>query len=358
MNKCVKYILAFFLTLTASLCAPAAVTVQAKLDSTYLLMGQMTTLHLTVTQPKNVKGGFKLFSTVPSEGIIPVCNDSVEFRMPSRIDTVAEGSNLRISYDVPVQAFDSGYYKLPEMVFVAGNDSARSKSLGLKVVPVPAKADEPIYDYASVADPANPKFLDFVPDLIWNYWWIILIVLLAIALGVYAMLRYKREGTLLPKKPEPTPYEAATAALTELKSKKLWEQGMEREYYTELTEILRKYLYGRFGINAMEMTSRQILAAISRKKQIADQRVNIRQILDMADFVKFAKIRPLPEDNVKSFDYARKFVEETKPVLEPEENAEAKPEGKAKDKPNGKAKGKPDGNAKDKSNDKTKGGVK
>lgn len=321
MYKCIKYLIILLVSAVSSLCAEATLSVQAKLDSTYLTMGNMTTLHLKVVQPKGVKGAFKLFSDIPPEGVIPICNDSVELRMPTRIDTVIEGSNLSISYDVPLQAFDSGYFKLPELVFIAGNDSAASKSIGIKVIPVSAKADDPINGYASVADPANPHFFDFLPDFIVDYWWLIGVIIILLILGIYLLRRYRKEGTLLPRKPEPTPYEAASAALSKLKEQKLWEQGLEREYYTQLSEILRVYLYGRFGINAMEMTSRQILNAISRKKNIADYRKSIRQVLDMADFVKFAKVRPLPEDNIKSFDNVLKFVEDTKPMPEPEPKA-------------------------------------
>ncbi len=153
-----------------------------------------------------------------------------------------------------------------------------------------------------------------MPDWILDYWWILLIILLAICAGIYLWSRYRKEGSILGKKPEPTPYEVASAALRELKSKKLWEQGMEKEYFTELTDIIRVYLYGRFGINAMEMTSRQILGSLKNNKETKDKREYIRQIVNMADFVKFAKVRPLPEDNIASYDNAVKFVEETKPL--------------------------------------------
>ena len=136
------------------------------------------------------------------------------------------------------------------------------------------------------------------------------------------LLRYRKNGYIIPPKPEPSPYETAMSALASLKEKKLWEQGMEKEYFTELTEILRVYLNRRFGINAMEMTSRQIMASLASNKDIKEKRSYVRQILDMADFVKFAKVRPLPADNIASYDNAVKFVEETKPV-EPTEEEKA-----------------------------------
>ena len=306
--------------------ALAAPTVQAKLDSVHLLMGKMTTVHVTLTQPKNAKVTFPLLQQVRENGVIPVCGDSVELRAPARIYTVDAGANLRITYDVPVQAFDSGYYHLPEFAFVDGKDTIRSKSLALKVVPVLAEANTPIHDYASTADPENPSIFDAVPDWVLDYWWILLILVLAIVAFVYGMRRYRREGSILPKKPVPTPYEQAISGLQALKEKKLWEQGMEKEYFTELTEILRRYLFRQFGINAIEMTSRQILGALSKNDELKDKRAYFRQILDMADFVKFAKVRPLPDDNVLAYDNAVRFVRETKPkpVETQEENTSDK----------------------------------
>ncbi|MDE5845949.1 MAG: cell wall anchor protein, partial [Muribaculaceae bacterium] len=106
----------------------------------------------------------------------------------------------------------------------------------------------------------------------------------------------------------------------------LWENGMEKEYFTQLTDILRDYLYARFGINAMEMTSRQIMQTLADQADVKEKRSYVRKILDVADFVKFAKVRPLPADNVEAFDNAVNFVKETiekEPEKAPEENAPA-----------------------------------
>lgn len=294
--------------------ASAVPVVKAKLDSVNLLMGKMTTLQISVSQPKGVKGSFPLLSKFREDGIIPLCGDSVELRAPSRIDTVESASGLDIVYQIPLQAFDSGFYRLPEFVYVTGRDSVRSNAVSFKVYPVQAKADDPIHDYAGTSKPAGSSFFDFLPDWVVDFWWLILILLAALGVFLYTMRAYRRRGYIIPKKPEPTPYESAMTALAKLKGKKLWEQGMEKEYFTELTEILRIYLYRRFGINAMEMTSREILDSLSGNPELKDKRQYFRQILDMADFVKFAKVRPLPDDNVLAFDNARRFVEETRPV--------------------------------------------
>lgn len=299
--------------------ANAGVRMEVKLDSVHLVMGRSTILHLDVTKPKDAKGNLSLFNEVGPNGIIPVCGDSVEFRAPKVIDTIAVGDNVTVKYEIPVQAFDSGYFRLPELLYVSGNDTSRSKSLSLKVVPVSAKADEPINDYASVADSEDKSIFDYLPDWLVDYWWVMTIMVAIIAAIVYALQRYRKEGHILPKKPEPTPFENAMNSLRCLKEQKLWEQGMEKEYYTDLADILRNYLNGRFGINAMEMTSREILQTFGCNNEIKEYRADMRSILDMADFVKFAKVRPLPEDNIKSFENALNFVRGTKPVPQPED---------------------------------------
>lgn len=308
--------------MTVSLFSARATVVKARLDSNILVMGKMTELQIAVEEPKNQKGHLELFKTLQEHGYVGVCGDSVELRAPTA-DTVDLGANRKILYKVPVQAFDSGAYLLPAFIYVSGKDTVRSNRVALKVVPVNVSKDDQISDYANVADPEDPSFFDWVPDWVLDFWWLIIIVILAVGAFIYAMRRYKKQGSLLPKKPEPTPFEEAMSSLSQLKEQKLWEQGMEKEYYTDLTEILRRYLYRRFGINAIEMTSRQILHALSKNEETKDKRTYFRKILDMADFVKFAKVRPLPDDNVASYDNAVRFVQETKPVPKPENEGES-----------------------------------
>ena len=294
--------------------ASAKVTVTAKLDSVNLLMGNMTPLGLEVVQDKGKPGGFPMFRNVdPSLGYVGVCGDSIELRTSFKADTVELGSGrIQINYKVPLQAFDSGTYRLPEFVYVSESDTARSNALTLQVVPVKVTADDPIAGFAPVAEPEGKKFFDFVPDWLADFWWIIIIAVVAIAAFIWAMRRYKKEGTVLKKKPEPTPYETAMKNLRELKARNLWEQGMEKEYFTRLTDILRIYLDKRFGINAMEMTTREIMDRLY-ESDVKDKRDYVRQILSVADFVKFAKVRPLPADNIAAYENAVKVVEETKP---------------------------------------------
>lgn len=292
----------------------APVDLKVKLDSASIVMGKTVNLRVDLLKPKEAKGDFPLLRIAMQKGWAGVCGDSVELRAPQKIDTVVSGNNMKLSFSVPVQSFDSGYYQLPPLAYVIGSDTVLSNSVALKVLPVQADAKDPINDYANVSKPENPSIFDFLPNWMVDYWWAILIFAALVGAGVWFWRKYRKNGYIIPPKPQPTPYEIAMQSLSNLKELKLWQQGMDKEYFTQLTDILRQYLFARFGINAMEMTSRQILAAMSRNNEISSLRAEMRQILNMADFVKFAKVRPLADDNVLAFENAMKIVESTKPV--------------------------------------------
>ncbi|MDE6247309.1 MAG: cell wall anchor protein [Muribaculaceae bacterium] len=304
----------------------APTMVNARLDSATMLMGTLNTLHLEVVQDKSVKGEFALFRNFSERGYVTILNDTIELRQDVKIDTTEVGSGrIQINYAVPVQVFDSGAYKLPPFEFVAGRDTARSNSLILTVTPVKVKADDNISPMTDVAEPENSSIFDKVPDWLYNWWWVILLILLLIGAGVCGWRRYKKEGTILKPKPKTPPHILALERLERLKKRNLWQTGQEKEFYTLLTDILRSYLDARFGIKAMEMTSRQIMEKLAEDPAMRENRSRMRQILDMADFVKFAMVRPLPDDNIKAFDNAVAFVESTKPVetLESGEDTDA-----------------------------------
>lgn len=302
--------------------AAAPVSVKASLDSAYILMGKQTVLNLEIVQDRGTQGAF-----INNNG--DTLTREVEVIRAAKPDTTDLGNNREeIKRELVIQSFDSGLYTIPPFVYVAGKDTFTSNALALKVIPVPVDSMATIHDYAGVVKP-NTRIWDYLPDFIVDYWWIFLIVLLCAA-GIFVWMRYikgKKAIPLVPKKKPVPPYELAMQQLNRLKSEKLCENGHEKEYYTRLTEILRIYLDKRFGINAMEMTSTQIMHHLQSNDDTKTSAPVMKQILEMADFVKFAKVRPLPDDNQKAFNNAVTFVENTKPV-EPTEAVNDNPQPK------------------------------
>ena len=101
----------------------------------------------------------------------------------------------------------------------------------------------------------------------------------------------------------------------------MWQQGLNKEYHTLVTDTLRRYISRRYRVNAMEKTSEEILHIIEQENDAHSVYETLKQILHLADFVKFAKLHPLPDENDLSMMNAYLFVNQTKQTEAP------KPEG-------------------------------
>ena len=295
----IKYLIGLALLIIGVQATAAAgpVTVKASLDSAYIIMGKQTALKVNVVQDKGTEGHFlNVGDTLTRE---------IEVIRALPADTASLGSDREeITQNIIIQSFDSGLYTIKPLVYATAHDTVKSNELVLKVLPVPVDTLKTVHDYAGTATPS------------WKIW-----DLLALAFALYVVWRKRHTiiNTIIPPKPPVPPYEMAMQQLNALKNQKLCEHGHEKEFYTRLTEILRVYLQRRFDINAMEMTSPQIMDVISRHEDIKPSSSIMRRILEIADFVKFANVRPMPDDNIKTFNMAVQFVEATKPEEKPEE---------------------------------------
>ena len=298
----------------------SAPSIKVSLDSAYLLMGKTTPLHVELVNDASTSGQL----LIPKDS---VC-DKVEVLRILDADTSDLGSGRQeIKLDILLQSFDSGMYRLNPIKYVEGGETISSNQPVLKVLPVGIDTLQTIHDYADVAD-IDRSFIDYLPDFVVDYglWILAIIVVLGIAAYViYFVTKKKTPFAFAQPKPVP-PYEKALQELNQLRSEKLCEQGRERDFYTRLTDILRIYLQGRFGINAMEMTSTQIRNTLQSNEETRLSKRHMEQVLEIADFVKFAKVRPLPDDNVRAFNSAMQFIEDTKPQPEPEPESESESE--------------------------------
>ncbi len=308
-----KYFISLILAVTCLMPVRGAVKVTASLDSASIMMGRIDTLRLMVERDVAEQGAFPLISKIPQKGVVTLLGDTVEFGSP-KVDTVGRnGNRITERFRVPVQVFDSGTYVLPAFVYLTASDSSASNEVRLEVRPVKVGENDAISDFSDITPPSDRSFWDWMPDWLYELWWLWLLIIIGIVAGIWFGRKYRRTGKFitLPERPQPKPWTVALERLERLKAKNLWENGMEKEYFTELTDILRDYLYMRFGINAMEMTSRQIMQTLADQTGVKEKRGYMRKILAMADYVKFAKVRPLPSDNVEAYENAVNFVNET-----------------------------------------------
>ena len=296
-------------------------TITTKLDSAYILMGKQTTLHLDVVTVKDVNGELIKYEL---DKIVP----EVEIIKEGEFDTINIGNGrLQIKQDITIQSFDSGLYTLPPFKYKLNNDTIYSNELVLKVIPVNVDSMTSILGYQDDVFQYDSKWYDILPDFITDYWYWIIIVLILFVVVLYIIFRLiQRQPIISPiiKKKIIPPYELALQKISQLKEAKLWEKGHEKEYYTQLIDIIREYLVLRFNINAMEMTSSQILYALKSCENAQNSISYMDELLSLTDFVKFAKFSPLPDENIKAMNLAIKFLEETKPIVPSEDNIKDK----------------------------------
>lgn len=300
------------------------VQVTAVIDSVDVMQGALRKVEVDVVQPAGVVLRW-LSDPVDSAQRVVEIYPGVEVNHSSKVDTTNLGKDrLQLHRTILVQPWDSGEVVVPGIALVSGIDTFRSAPFALKVYT--SDVDTMSTVHAMMPEATQQRhFWDWLPDVIYYYWWAFLLGILLTGGAIAAYILYRKGGLekilAEPEKVIP-PYEKAIAELQNLKGRQLCEKGREKEYYTELTEILRQYLEGRFGINAMEMTTPQIKRAVYATVSEKSASAMMTEILEMADYVKFARMRPLPEDNVRAFNQAMQFVENTKPEPEIAEGKE------------------------------------
>ena len=317
MSQNVRHIVMTVVVLMATVLGANSgpITFKARLDSATLLMGKTTTLHLEITQDKGARGFF------PNEQV-DTLNAMVEIAERPAADTTDLGNNrIQINRDLIIQSFDSGMWVIRPIPYVVNGGTAYCNQLTLKVLPVDVSQMKDVHDIKPVEEvPFN--LLDWLPD----YWWAWLLALLLIGAGIWAYRKYYKKGInpLKPSRKRLPPYEEAMINLQNLKAAQLWQRGQEKEYFTGLTDILRVYIDRRFDINAVEMTSSQIIETLKRNDETKAVNEQLEMILEVADIVKFANARPLADDNEVAYQRAVNFVEATRPVAQPVEKEEKK----------------------------------
>lgn len=129
------------------------------------------------------------------------------------------------------------------------------------------------------------------------------------AILLYKVIKRKRDKTLPPPLPDRVAYEA----LDTLKLKDLIEEGKIRDFYVEISNIIRCYLANRFPYRALEMTTEEYLLAIKDAKEFSpDQKTLLRDFLIHCDWVKFAGYRPSLEEMEMSFKTGQKIIDQTR----------------------------------------------
>jgi hypothetical protein len=302
-----RFMKLYFVVLGLLLLAPATfraqdVQVTARVDSNNIQIGDWLKLHLEVKHPANIQVRWPSIAD-SLQGIEVVARDSIVAQKTG--DVLVESTTLTIT------SFDSGTVVIPPLPFhymTTGDTAAKTAETSPIPIFVHTVAVDTSKDIKDIKPPLGLSitFAELLPYLI-----ALVVIGLGIWLFIYIRKKRQRGESIIPEAPRKPPHEIALNDLRSIESEHMWQRGMIKEYHSRLTDILRVYIEGRFGVMAMEMTTDEIMESLPTSGLSKEMKTLLNEILVRADFAKFAKFQPGPQENEQSMKLAFDFVEGT-----------------------------------------------
>ncbi len=302
MRKLLSLLLLLPLGLSAQDLAPVA-----ELDTQAIRIGEQTRLKLSVNYRVDKGEQVQIVWPVITGDTI---TSHIEVLEDSGVDTVVNSNDpyrFQQLRQLRITSFDSGYWAIPPFRFVVNGDTVETKALLLGVETVDVDTTQAFRDIKEIYE------LPFS----WTDWlrehWVWFAggagVLVAILLLVF-FLRKPRKTVVVEALPKPL-HERMLDGLADIDRKKLWQQGLVKQYQSEVTDLLRAYVEERYGVPALERTTDDLMAELRLSAMGGEARELLGNLLRMADMVKFAKYTALPAENEQLMASAVRFIHNT-----------------------------------------------
>lgn len=296
--------------------AMAQVTVDATLDSAQIFIGQRVgiTLEVSADSKKEIH--------LPEYDSLQLIVPGIEYVNATKVDTnwLNEGKRMVLTRKYYITSFDSALYYLPPMQVLCDTARYSSKSLALKVYTfdVDTAHVDSIFPTYGIMEPAF-SYEELKPVLYATVGIALLVLIL-----IYVIIRLKDNKPIIRRiqlKKRLAPHKVAMDKIEQIKQDELARDDDPKLYYTELTDTLRQYITERFGFNAMELTTAEIVDRLyASEDQTAIE--ELHELFLTADLVKFAKYRTEINENDRNLLTAIDYINQTKK----EEDVKPQPE--------------------------------
>ena len=283
--------------------------VDAKIDTTKIKIGQPIRLTYSVDYKKGDK--------IQLPSLKDTLSHHIEI-IDQKIDTVGEGDLKKIIHQLDLTAYDAGEFFIPTIPIEKNGSTLRTPSFQIDVQDVEVDTAQ------AKVHPIKPIMtVDYTLRDYWNKYWIYgiaALVLFIIALVLIVLFIRSKSKNLRNSAPK-TPYEEMLAGLKSLDAKKYLKRGEQKEYYTQLSFIVRRYVGKVYQFSALEILSDDLSQIIEKREDVtSNDKENFRKFLFDSDLVKFAKQELNDEKNAAYRKWVEEFVERIKPLDLPEDD--------------------------------------
>jgi hypothetical protein len=288
----------------------------ATIDSSDIQIGQQTSLTLSIQYLADRNKPI----TVKWPEIGDTLRKEIDVVQQSKIDTIIDKNDPNLitqTKKIYITSFDSGYWAIPPFKFIADDTAGTyTEPLLLQVNSVVVDTTKAFKDIKSPYE-KEYTFWDWIKDYKYFILISLSVILLLILLIIFIIRKLRAKPQIVIAEPPPAPpHVIALDKLEQLKNEQLWQAGKIKLYHSKLSEIIREYIENRFKIQAQEQTTDEILYGFRNVAIDQESKSKLKQLLILADLVKFAKEQPLPNENEMSMNFGVEFINGTKKEIE------------------------------------------
>lgn len=297
--------------------------IDIELSRDTILIGDQIDLQFTVEKDITQVVVFPEITAEATDGVIEPIGEAV-------IDTLEiDGRKIKFQIKQKITSFEHGRYTFQPfpVLYVEKNITDTLYTDSLKLYVDTYLIDTATYVMEDITTVINEPFTFdelkfYIKDALRSpYTYLGLLLVILAAVGYYLYRRHKNKNRYV-RPPEP-PHIIAIRELEVIQNERLWENRKYKEYFSRVTDVIRIYIDSRYSVNAMEMTSQEIFDAFKNIELEEREAGRLRDLLILADYVKFAKFIPTQDECQISYNNAYYFIEDTKLMpLEREDDVE------------------------------------
>ncbi|MBO6027564.1 MAG: hypothetical protein J6P73_10010 [Bacteroidales bacterium] len=296
----------------------------AKVQDDHVAVGKPFPLDLTMKVPYGYYVEWNDFATDTLSAQIDI------LKRGDLVRTADADSNIIVQQQLTLMTFDTGYVQIPPVSLTFAKSAEDQLRMKIFTDPVQLYATTIAVDTTQSFRPLMEPIEQPVSMKEVFPWIMGVLILVLVGLAVWYFV--KRRKPKVDENGEPIagpvipPYNKAINDLESLKQQKLWQAGKLKDYYSGLSDIAREYIEGQFNVNAVEMTTDEILQEVSLLD--FDQSIyrNLKDTMELSDLVKFAKYTAssLENDNAMTdmTDFVNKSYEHYQAVKAKEEEVD------------------------------------